>query len=132
MMKYVDKCNAFMEAQGLKMRPPVLCQDNTSTISLVTKGGGTWRSKYMRVRQASIKERLDNGDFVVEYTPTGSMIADVLTKPLSGELFRTMRRYITGGGSKEDPSVSTGVRLSGRNGDSGKAFQNERLVETRV
>jgi hypothetical protein len=34
-------------------------QDNTSTISLVTKGGGKPRNKYMKVRQEMVKERVD-------------------------------------------------------------------------
>ena len=96
MMKHVDKCNAFMIAQGAKMKTPVLCQDNTSTITLVKKGGGVWHSKYMRVRQESVKERLEMEDFVVEYTPTGEMVADILTKPLHGNLFKVMRRWVRG------------------------------------
>lgn len=91
MMKHVDKCNAFMSGQGIAMKTPVLCQDNTSTIALVKNGGGIWRSKYMRVRQESVKERIDLCDFGVEYVPTGEMIADILTKPLHGNLFRWMR-----------------------------------------
>jgi len=97
MLKYVDKCNAFMEGQGVKMKTPMLCQDNMSTISMVTKGGGKWRSKYMKVRKESVLERVRQGDFRVEYVPTESMIADVLTKPLGGSLFARMTKMIRGG-----------------------------------
>lgn len=115
MLRYVDKCNCFMLAQGIKMKTPILCQDNTSTISLVTKGGGMWRNKYMRVRQESVRERVTAGDFTVEYVPTGEMVADVLTKPLHGKLFEAMRHRVRGRGGVVRPDgtggCSTGVRL---------------------
>ena len=47
---------------------------------------------YMRVRQESVKERREMGVFVVEYTPTGEMLADTLTKPLHDNLYRVMSR----------------------------------------
>ena len=63
MMQHVAKCNALMIAQGVKM----LCQkDNTFTITLVKIRGGVWCGKCMRVRQESVQERLEMGDFVVE------------------------------------------------------------------
>ena len=85
-----------MLGQGIKMKTPVLCQDNKSTISLVTIGGGAWRNKYMKVRQESVRERVTAGDFKVEYVCTGMMLGDILTKPLSGELFRVMRSGLLG------------------------------------
>jgi hypothetical protein len=69
-------------------------QDNTSTISLVTKGGGKPRSKYMKVRIEHVKERLGTSEVEIVYTPTKSMIADILTKPLSGELFHNLVRLL--------------------------------------
>jgi len=41
---------------GYKMKAPFIFQDNTSTITLVTKGGGKMRNKTMRVKQAVILE----------------------------------------------------------------------------
>jgi hypothetical protein len=40
----------FLEVQGLKLKTPIVYQDNASTISLVVKGGGKPRTKYLRVR----------------------------------------------------------------------------------
>ena len=37
----------FLEAQGMKLKTPVIYQDNASTITLVTKGGGKPRTKYL-------------------------------------------------------------------------------------
>jgi len=41
---------------------PLILQDNTSTITLVTKGGGKMRNKTMRVKQAVILEGFQNGE----------------------------------------------------------------------
>jgi hypothetical protein len=71
-------------------------QDNQSTISLVTTGGGQARSKYMKVRQEYVKERLDCAELEIQYVPTSKMVADVLTKPLGGELFHAHVRTILG------------------------------------
>jgi len=112
-MGMVMKCHEFMESQGIAMKTPVLAQDNKSTITLVTKGGGQWRNKYLKVRQALVKERVDAGEATVVYTPTGMMIGDCLTKGLLGELFRHMRRLITGQGQPRGPTGCVGQ--SGKN-----------------
>jgi hypothetical protein len=92
----VLQCADFMLSQGHVIGAPSVKQDNTSTISLVTKGGGQYRSKYMKVRQAFVKERVDCGEIKVEYLSTKMMLADAMTKPLQGELFRVMTSSISG------------------------------------
>jgi hypothetical protein len=92
----VVQCYDFVRAQGITCVVPEIYQDNTSTITLVTKGGGQYRTKYMRVRQAFVHERSVAGEVSVIYTPTGRMLADVLTKPLQGAVFRYLSRRITG------------------------------------
>lgn len=102
----VVKCNDFLKSQGYDLGPPVILQDNTSTITLVTKGGGKYRNKYMKVRQGYVKERVDFGDITLQHLPTTMMLADVLTKPLQGELYRKLTCGIVG---KQYQHV-TGVR----------------------
>jgi hypothetical protein len=92
----VLKCHDFLTEQAMDCGLPVLLQDNTSTIALVTKSNGQYRTKYMRARQAFVKERVDAGEAEVQYLPTGRMLADIQTKPLQGALFRYMARRITG------------------------------------
>ncbi len=41
-----------------------------------------------------LKDRVDQKDVLVEYMPTENMIADVLTKPLQGDLFIKLRRLL--------------------------------------
>ena len=96
MLPCVMKLHEFLCGQGCIMDSPTIFQDNASTLSLVTKGGGKYRSKYLRVRQALVKEHHDRGDVKLQYLPTGEMLADVLTKPLQGKLFRHLICLIVG------------------------------------
>jgi hypothetical protein len=85
----------FMIHQGYNVGPSKLYQDNKGTISLIDKGcAASARTRHINVRYFFIKDRVDAGEVEVEYKPTGEMIADILTKPLQGELFRRMRRAI--------------------------------------
>ena len=43
-----------------------------------------------------MKDRIDKGEFRVEYCPTYLMVADYFTKPLAGTLFRELRKAIMG------------------------------------
>ena len=43
-----------------------------------------------------MKDRIDKGEMRVEYCPKHLMLADFLTKPVMGELFRTLRDVIMG------------------------------------
>ena len=94
--KAVERCNDFMTGQGITMNTPELGQDNTSVKWMVEHDEGKWRSKYMRVRQAAVRERVKAGDFIIKYVKTREMVADILTKPAAGVLFRELRDAITG------------------------------------
>jgi len=64
---------------NIKERTPVIYQDCTSVIDLVTKGGGVVRTKHLRV-----------------YCHTSRMIVDGLTKPLEVNTFLTFAEFILG------------------------------------
>jgi hypothetical protein len=103
----VLRLDEFMRSQGhVGMDLPEIFQDNMSTITLVTKGGGKYRNVHLRVRQSRLKEKIMNKELVVTYMPTGNMIADVLTKPLQGLLFLAMVVLLLNG----ERSALTGVR----------------------
>jgi hypothetical protein len=76
-------------------RPPVtIFQDNKSTMALVMSGGSFNRSKHIINKYAFVKQHLDLGDIKLEYCPTESMLADMLTKPLEGYLLKKMAKLI--------------------------------------
>ena len=74
----------------------LMYQDNQPTITIVTTGGGKPRTKDMKVREEYVKERLETRELEIAYVPTDLMLADVLTKPLSGEGFHTLVRLLLG------------------------------------
>jgi hypothetical protein len=91
------QCGEFMASQGYPdCAVPVMMQDNTSTITLVTKGGGKFRTRHLKVRINLIKERYDAGDIGVQFTKTIQMWADLLTKPLQGALLRMLVAKVMG------------------------------------
>jgi len=82
---------------------PLIYEDCTAVISLVTEGGGVVRMKHLRVRMELCKQALQEKKFVLRYISTKQMLADGLTKALEGEDFivfaepgRTHVRYIDG------------------------------------
>jgi hypothetical protein len=82
----------FMLAQGITVGPAVVWQDNKSTIALGEKGRSTSsRTKHIHIRYFFVKDRIDSGEIVLKYKPTEEMVADALTKPLQGSLFKSLR-----------------------------------------
>jgi hypothetical protein len=54
-------------------------QDNQSTIALVkTSSKANSRSKYMKVRQEYVRERLGTSELEIEFLRTSEMLADIL------------------------------------------------------
>ena len=77
------------------MPAAVIYQDNTSTITMAEKGRSTSdRTRHIHVRYFFIKDRIDSNELQLVYVPTKDMIADILTKPLQGDLFRKLRALL--------------------------------------
>lgn len=86
----------FIKNQGLTIDTPILYQDNKSTIQWVSNNSKKLRNKYMLVRQELVKQGIANKDFKIEYLKTADMVADILTKPLHGNLFKRLRELLSG------------------------------------
>jgi hypothetical protein len=66
-----------------------------STMALVDKGAsGSERTKHIKIRYFWVKDRVQSGEIKVEYMPTEEMVADILTKPLQGSKFVTLRNML--------------------------------------
>jgi hypothetical protein len=74
----------WYQEQGYHLERPLIYQDNTSTITLVTTGGGKMRTKHMRALKASVLEGYEKKEYDFKYISTDDMVADLLTKPQSG------------------------------------------------
>jgi hypothetical protein len=80
---------------GIDIPPIRIFQDNQSAMQIALKGGGDIRkSKYMRVRINNVTNEINSGLIFLEYIPTKSMIADVLTKPLYSTLYNTLSHHL--------------------------------------
>jgi hypothetical protein len=95
----------FLEHQGHKMGPARVYQDNMSTIALASKGRSTSsRTRHIGIRYFFVHDKVELGEVEIEYLPTEQMRADIMTKPLQGDLFRRMRDWLMGvrrGGQKQ-------------------------------
>jgi hypothetical protein len=74
------------------MKPATMFQDNKSTIQLIKNGqSNTERTRHIAIRYFFIKDRITSGEIQVLYKPTLEMTADIMTKPLTGNLFKKLR-----------------------------------------
>jgi hypothetical protein len=90
---------------GINIPPIRIFQDNKSAMQIALKGGGDVRkSKYMRVRINNVTNEINSGLIYLEYIPTKSMIADVLTKPLYSTLFTTLSHQLLNVSSSPNPN----------------------------
>jgi len=81
---------------GREAPVPIVFQDCTAVISLVTIGGGITRTKHMRARKNLGKEMVDAKRIMVRYINTKEMMADGLSKILEGEPFQKFASCVLG------------------------------------
>ena len=82
----------FLIEQGYNVEAATVYQDNMSTIALVKNGkSNSERTRHIAIRFFFVADRVASKEIKVEYMQTGEMLADILTKPLQGELFRKLR-----------------------------------------
>jgi hypothetical protein len=86
----------FVECQGYTIDECIIFQDIMSASSLEKNGqmSSSKRTKHIKAKYFLIKDYYDAGEVDLRYCPTGEMWADVLAKPLQGQLFRDMRAFL--------------------------------------
>ena len=85
----------FLEHQGYNVGPATIYEDNQSAIKLAENGrSNSSRTRHIAIRYFFISDRITSGEIKVEYLNTSDMIADILTKPLQGALFRRLRALL--------------------------------------
>jgi hypothetical protein len=52
------------------------------------------KTRHINIRYFFVKHYMDSDELKIEYLPTEEMVADVLTKPLQGDLFKRMRNKL--------------------------------------
>jgi hypothetical protein len=89
----------FLDALGWNVDKPLLLeQDNTGAIRSINQGRPDVQSQLKRVevRYFTVTRYIENGFIEVVWVPTAKIVADVLTKPLQGSAFYTMRSVLLG------------------------------------
>ena len=72
-------------------------EDNMSVIHSIRSGEtSSDRTRHIRIRKLFTKDFIESGRFKLEYCKSNEMIADILTKPLQGELFEKLRDLLLG------------------------------------
>jgi hypothetical protein len=78
------------------MEKPIIYQDSTSVLSLITQGGGATRTKHLRARVHLAKECIDEARVTVVHCKAENMYADGASKSLEGEQFHTYASIVQG------------------------------------
>ena len=97
----VISAHEFLVAQGYQVPIPIIFQDNKSTIQMVSESSKNLEDKYIAVRQSMVRDKIIEKSLMIRYMPTALMLADPLTKPLHGEVFRQFRRRLLTGDTDE-------------------------------
>ena len=122
----------FMKEQGYPILHSEFAQDNESAIKLERNGRSSagQRSRHIDIRHFWITDRLHLDDIRVVHCPTELMLADFLTKPLQGNLFRRFRNVLLGHEhirslSRLPPSTGPEERVGKSVPDEGQKVVNE-------
>ena len=97
-LPYTIWLRMFLECQGYYLTKNEVLQDNESAARMEKNGrmSCTGNSRHVDIRYFFTKDRVDKGEFTIQYCPTTQMLADYYTKPLQGSLFRAFRKVIMG------------------------------------
>lgn len=68
--------------------------DNQSSIKLIKNGILRRKSKHIEVKYYFIKEKVDENQLKINYVPTESQTADILTKPLATTKFNEFKKLL--------------------------------------
>lgn len=98
MMSLIVWTRNFLKSQGYVVIDNILYQDNKSAILLERNGkmSSGKRTKHIAVRYFFVTDRIKAGELSAVWCPTGKMIADFLTKPLQGAMFKRFRDMLMG------------------------------------
>jgi hypothetical protein len=75
--------------------PARVLEDNEATIRLIELGRpASERTRHINIRHFFMSDRVKSGEIVLVHCQTENMIADVLTKPINGALYRRLRALL--------------------------------------
>jgi len=94
---YTFRILNFVKEQGYDIDSGTIYQDNQAAMKLAMNGrSNSSRTRHIKIRYFFVKQFLDTGELQLVYCPTDKMVADILTKPLQGDLFARARDMLLG------------------------------------
>jgi hypothetical protein len=70
----------------------ILLVDNKAATLILIQASGSWRTRHLRVRASSLKQRINKGTQKVIHVPGRSMLADLSTKSHPQSRLAALRR----------------------------------------
>jgi hypothetical protein len=96
--KFIAGVSQFYDEIGFSLgRPTSIYNDNQAAIAMSKQPFCTSATRHMKIKFHYIKEKVKDGSVTVTYCPTGSMVADIMTKALDRTLFERFRNMLLDG-----------------------------------
>lgn len=86
----------FLQAQGFDVKENILLRDNQSSMKLEMNGKASSgkRTRHFNIKYFYITDLIERKEVSIKFCPTETMVADYMTKPLSGSKFHAFRKLI--------------------------------------
>jgi hypothetical protein len=86
----------FLEGQGYKVTEYSICQDNQSSMKLVTKGkaSSSKRTRHFNIKYFFITDLIKQGEVSIQYCPADALIANFMATPGTGQKFQAFRKAV--------------------------------------
>lgn len=96
-----------MEELGYPQKTVIMLVDSTCAMNMVRNGTGSFkRAKHIKVRYFWLKDLIDAGIIKLEYQSTHELVADILTKPLTGAQFQYLLYKLIGWNNESDDTMN--------------------------
>ena len=85
-------CRQLFESIGVYVPTVPMMEDNQTTLEYIRHGGPIHaRTRYIGVKLYFTKDHVESGELTMEFCKSGDMLADLMTKPVGGELYSSLR-----------------------------------------
>ena len=99
---YVEWAREMLLEFGYPQETVPMYVDSQCAMQMLQQGTGSFkRAKHIKVQLFWMKELLDNGSLKLIYMPTDELVADILTKPLTGWKFQYLLYKLIGWNSSK-------------------------------
>ena len=86
----------LLSSIGEVVGPVSIFEDNQGTIALSKDPVNRQRSKHIDIRYHFIRTVQRLGEVAIKYCPTNSMVADIMTEPVTKFKLQEFKKYIFG------------------------------------